>query len=350
MERLLALIEPSPRAQRLVRRAWRSSQRLGGELDLLWVKKPGHTPTREERDQLDAIGRLAAVLGAHLLVEEGDDLVQTAKEVAEEKGSTYVLIGTPAPARLDRFKPALSTRLIEAMPGVDLRVVADRSLRGEEGEMSAALRCVVVALFACSIGYLLVRELQRRRTAASITPAAGRILFPFVGEALSTPAFDAALRLARAEGATLVPAYLAIVPLSVHLDTPLRKQAEAALPLLEAIEQRATKQGVPVDSRIEPGRSVAPRVPPAGEPRAVRPGGGWRAPRTGTASAPRTSRGCWRTPPVRSSCCGPPESQRRTTGPSACASGSGTHGAVQLRATRSIAARYGRRSVRPNSG
>ena len=77
-----------------------------------------------------------------------------------------------------------------------------------------------------------------------------------MGQALSTPAFDAALRLARAEGATLVPAYLAIVPLSVQLDTPLRKQAEAALPLLEAIEQRAATQGVPVDSRIEPGRSV----------------------------------------------------------------------------------------------
>ena len=56
-----------------------------------------------------------------------------------------------------------------------------------------------------------------------------------------------------------MPAYLAIVPLSVHLDTPLRKQAEAALPLLEAIEQRAAKQGVPVDSRIEPGRSVPTR-------------------------------------------------------------------------------------------
>jgi two-component system sensor histidine kinase KdpD len=132
-ERLLALIEPTPRAQRLVRRAWRSSQRLGGELDLLWVTRPGHTPTREEREQLDAIGRLAAVLGAHLLVEEGDDLVQTAKDVAEEKGSTYVLIGTPSRRTgLERFKPALPTRLIEAMPGIDLRVVADRSLREEE--------------------------------------------------------------------------------------------------------------------------------------------------------------------------------------------------------------------------
>ncbi len=121
--------------------------------------------------------------------------------------------------------------------------------------MSPAEIVLIVAL-VCSTGYLLVREVRRRRTDSKITPAAGRILFPFVGQALSTPAFDAALRLARAEGATLVPAYLAIVPLSVQLDTPLRKQAEAALPLLEAIEQRAASQGVPVDSRIEPGRSV----------------------------------------------------------------------------------------------
>jgi two-component system sensor histidine kinase KdpD len=34
-ERLLALIEPYPGAQRLIRRAWRSSQRLGTKLDLL---------------------------------------------------------------------------------------------------------------------------------------------------------------------------------------------------------------------------------------------------------------------------------------------------------------------------
>jgi two-component system, OmpR family, sensor histidine kinase KdpD len=134
-ERLLALIKPTPRAQRLVRRAWRSAQRLGADLDLLWVKRPGYKPDPDEQNQLDAIGRLAAVLGAHLMVEEGDDVAQTVKEVAEEKGSTYVLIGTPAPRTgLDRFRPALPTRLLESLPGIDLRVVADRALRGEEGE------------------------------------------------------------------------------------------------------------------------------------------------------------------------------------------------------------------------
>ena len=132
-ERLLALIKPTPRAQRLVRRAFRSAQRLGADLDLLWVKKPGYKPTPEEQNQLDGIGRVAAVLGAHVLIEEGDDLAQTVKEIAEEKGSTYVLIGTPKPRTgLDRLRPSLVSRLIENLPGVDLRVVADRALRGEE--------------------------------------------------------------------------------------------------------------------------------------------------------------------------------------------------------------------------
>ena len=90
----------------------------------------------------------------------------------------------------------------------------------------------------------------------SITPARTQDPLPVRRQALSTPAFDAALRIARAEGATAGPAYLAIVPLSVALETPLKRQAEAALPLLEAIEQRAATKGVAVDSRIERGRSV----------------------------------------------------------------------------------------------
>ena len=51
-ERLLALVEPYPGAQRLVRRAWRSAQRLGAQLDLLWVAPPGREPDPEQQRQL----------------------------------------------------------------------------------------------------------------------------------------------------------------------------------------------------------------------------------------------------------------------------------------------------------
>jgi two-component system sensor histidine kinase KdpD len=134
-ERLLALVKPTPRAQRLVRRAWRSAKRLGGELDLLYVHPPGFTPSGEEAEQLEALRKLASVLGAHLLIEGGDDIVAVTKRVAEERGATYVLIG-PGGSRggLKRFRDPLPMRLLEALPGVDLRVVADRTLRNGKKE------------------------------------------------------------------------------------------------------------------------------------------------------------------------------------------------------------------------
>jgi hypothetical protein len=83
-----------------------------------------------------------------------------------------------------------------------------------------------------------------------------RILFPFVAADLSRRALDAALRLARAEDATLVPVFLARVPLHLPLQSPLARQAESAIALQEAIEQRATAFDVPVDARIERGRTT----------------------------------------------------------------------------------------------
>jgi len=134
-ERLLALITLSPRAQRVVRRAWRSAQRLGAELDLLVVRRSADASTGEEREQLEAMRRLASVLGAHLLVEEGDDVAETAIRVARDRGTTYVLMGTPSPRRgLRRFGESLTTRLLEGLPGVDVRIVADRTLREDTVE------------------------------------------------------------------------------------------------------------------------------------------------------------------------------------------------------------------------
>ena len=127
-ERLLALVTLRPRSQRVVRRAWRSAQRLGAELDLLVVRKPEREPQGEEREQLEALRRLASVLGAHLVVEEADDIADAAVRVARERGTTYVLMGTPSPRHgFGRLREPLHDRLLRALPGVDLRIVADRS-------------------------------------------------------------------------------------------------------------------------------------------------------------------------------------------------------------------------------
>jgi two-component system sensor histidine kinase KdpD len=132
-ERLLALVEPYPGTQRLVRRAWRSSQRLGAQLDLLWVAPPGREPDAEQERQLAALRHLASVLGATLIVEAGDDIADTIARVARDRGTTYILMGRSRPARGPaRLRVPLPQRLMEALPGVDVRIVADRSLRHEK--------------------------------------------------------------------------------------------------------------------------------------------------------------------------------------------------------------------------
>ena len=55
-----------------------------------------------------------------------------------------------------------------------------------------------------------------------------------------------------------MPAFLARVPRTLPLDAPLPAQCLQAMPLLEAIEQRASTQGVAVDARIDP-RAHLPR-------------------------------------------------------------------------------------------
>jgi nucleotide-binding universal stress UspA family protein len=82
-----------------------------------------------------------------------------------------------------------------------------------------------------------------------------RILLPFTGQAISRRAFEAAVRLAKAENATIMPAFLARVPRQLPLDSPVPAQCNNGMPLLEAIEQRAASQGVSVDARVARGRT-----------------------------------------------------------------------------------------------
>ena len=93
---------------------------------------------------------------------------------------------------------------------------------------------------------------RARRRAATYTK---RILVPFTRGELNSEVLAAALRIARAEEATLVPAYLIMTPLELRLDAPMETQATVAMPLLEAVEQTTLRAGIPVDARIENGRT-----------------------------------------------------------------------------------------------
>lgn len=115
---------------------------------------------------------------------------------------------------------------------------------------------VVVAILAALVVLLAAALAWRSRPPRALRlPRGGRrILLPFTGR-LEQPVLDAAIRIAHAEQAVLVPAYLLIVPLEYGEDAPLTNQVKVAMPMLEAVEHQALRAGVPVDARIERGRT-----------------------------------------------------------------------------------------------
>ena len=96
----------------------------------------------------------------------------------------------------------------------------------------AAVAIVVGAIGG--FGYARHRRARRNRGAGRVR----RILLPFTGNSISRRSLDAALRLARAEDATLVPAFLATVPRHLPLEAAVPAACMVGMPLLEAIERR----------------------------------------------------------------------------------------------------------------
>jgi hypothetical protein len=96
----------------------------------------------------------------------------------------------------------------------------------------------------------LYRRLRRPR----LSPSSRRVLVAFTRGHLEPTVLDAAIRIARAEEATLVPAYLIVIPMQFTLDAPMSDEVAMAIPLLEAVEHAASRAGVAVDARIESGR------------------------------------------------------------------------------------------------
>jgi len=120
--------------------------------------------------------------------------------------------------------------------------------------MTAALVSLLIVggiAIALAVALALSRRPQRleRRTRVA------RVLVPFTGGALDEWVLAAAIRIARAEDAKLVPAYLIVVPMELAEDAPMQKEVAVAMPILEAVEHAALRAGVPVDARVESGRT-----------------------------------------------------------------------------------------------
>ena len=199
-------MRPRPEDQRIVRRAWRSAERLGAPLDVLWVQ-PSRDLGDEEDRGLRALRRLCALLGAEFHLIESDDVIRVVREFARERGTTYVLVGHPHPARrLERFRDALPDparararghrRAHRRRPGAPRRARCGGGAIVVTAVVLAALAALAVGI---AVGWWMP---PHGRTGGRLARQGDtrRILLPFSGEAISTRALDAAFRLARAEG------------------------------------------------------------------------------------------------------------------------------------------------------
>lgn len=132
-ERILVLVSAGESGQRVLRRAWRSARRLQARIDVLHVRRPGRTPSADEQRRIEGLQRLATTLEAELLIVEADEIDVAAAEVARARGASYVFLGVPHARsgwrRLTDRRSRLPARLWSRLPGVDVRVVSDRSER-----------------------------------------------------------------------------------------------------------------------------------------------------------------------------------------------------------------------------
>ncbi len=95
---------------------------------------------------------------------------------------------------------------------------------------------IVLAVVGFLVAVVAIRRGSRPRRPES---TGRRLLVPFTGGALDPTVLSAAIRIARAENATLVPAYLLVVPRSLAEDAPATEEVAGAMPWLEAVELEA---------------------------------------------------------------------------------------------------------------
>jgi two-component system sensor histidine kinase KdpD len=141
LERIMVCVRPEGNAQRIIRRGWRTSRRLGASLTVIYARAESDQPsqpgsshnTGEEEERINALRDLAAVLGAEFMEVSGPDIVSTIIEAARERRITQILIGRPhRPRFLLRTRSSIVYRILFELSEVDLHIISEDPSRIQE--------------------------------------------------------------------------------------------------------------------------------------------------------------------------------------------------------------------------
>ena len=116
----------------MVKTAVRMASVFGSQLTALYVRTPDFASMDPaDRERLESNIRLAESAGAEIVTTHGDDVPEQIAEYARLSGVTKIVIGiNSANRRRLFFKPTLTERLFELVPGIDVHVIPDTSTLG----------------------------------------------------------------------------------------------------------------------------------------------------------------------------------------------------------------------------
>lgn len=128
-EHILVCLSSSPSNERVVKTAVRMASDPGSQLTALYVRTPDfESMDPADRDRLEANIRLAESSGAGIVTTHGEDIPEQIAEYARLSGVTRIIIGINSSRRRRLFfKPTLTERLFELVPGIDVHVIPDTS-------------------------------------------------------------------------------------------------------------------------------------------------------------------------------------------------------------------------------
>ena len=145
---------------------------------------PGQELTEQEAVSLAALRRLASILGAHFIELEGDNLAERREAVRRASAARPTSSSARPTSRGGReiLRGSLVSKLVRELPGIDIRVVADRALREEPSGDAHGRRSS--SRLRRARGGARRRRARRRRAPTAAHAGAARILVPFTGGAL----------------------------------------------------------------------------------------------------------------------------------------------------------------------
>jgi K+-sensing histidine kinase KdpD len=121
-EEVLVAVSGGGSSEALIRRGARLARRTGGSCTVMTARG---LRRRVADAQVAALARIAEQVGAGFVERNSDDVVSVVVEVARELYAQHVVIGeSPPRAILGGWRATLADRVVEALPGVDVHVLA----------------------------------------------------------------------------------------------------------------------------------------------------------------------------------------------------------------------------------